>query len=165
MQINLIKPADLTLEQLALWSHWQTTQASLESPYFRPEFTQAVAAVRQDVEIAVLTETGQTVGFFPFQRGTLNLGKPVGGKLSDYHGLIAAPGIAVDPTALLQKCGLAGWDFDHLPISQASFLPFSTERGRSPQLDVRGGLEGFNKLRKAAGSDVIPKIRDRKSVV
>ena len=39
----------------------------LDNPFFRPEFTQAVAAVRDDVEVAVLEIQQQPVGFFPYQ--------------------------------------------------------------------------------------------------
>ena len=85
-----------------------------------------------DVEIAVLRDGVKTVGFFPFQRGKLNLGKPVGGKLSDYHGPIVQAGTKLDPSAMLGQCRLASWDFDHLVSAAEGFEPFTTLKARSP---------------------------------
>ena len=79
MNIRLIPAEQLTPEHVAAWADIQRAEAALDSPYFRPEFTQAVAAVRGDVEVGVLEEGGEPVGFFPFQRGRGNVARPVGG--------------------------------------------------------------------------------------
>src|SRR4051794_12390922 len=100
INVRLTRPEKLTSEELALWDRLQRQQPDFESPYFRPEFTQAVAGVRQDVEIAVLQQDGKAVGFFPFQRSSLNLGKPVGGKLNDFHGVLLPRGVHIDARQL-----------------------------------------------------------------
>jgi CelD/BcsL family acetyltransferase involved in cellulose biosynthesis len=158
--IKLVRPAELSASDWQLWSDLQERNPALESPYFRPEFTQAVAAVRDDVEIAALQAGGITVGFFPFQRGSLGIGKPVGGKLSDYHGPIAAADAVVDPLALVRQCKLAGWDFDHL-IAQPAFEPFSSIREESPYLELGAGYDPYCKGRRAAGSDVVAKTNQK----
>lgn len=143
-------------------AHWQLWQEIVEqcgvvyvSPYFQPRFTQAVAAVRDDVEIAILEQGGQPVGFFPFQRGNLGLGKPVGGKLSDYHGPIVRPDAVLDAQQLIRGCRLASWDFDHLVCPAAGFEPFTTLRDRSPQLDLSAGYDAYVAGRREAGSDTV----------
>lgn len=161
MQVQVKKAEQLTPEEIATWKQLQAGNPSLESPYFHPEFTLAVASVRSDVEVAILQKQNQVIGFFPFQRGKLGLAKPVGGKVSDYHGVIAAADTTLDGMDLLRQCGLAGWDFDHLPGSQAAFASYSTCTGRSPQMDVRGGLAEYERKRKAAGSDVVSKVKQR----
>ena len=158
MNIEVLRPTSLTPEQWEIWSDIQAAEPALESPYFRPEFTQAVAQVRPDVEVAVLTEDGRAVGFFPFQRGPLNIGKPVAGKLSDYHGVIARAETLVDVKELLCSCRLAGWDFEHLITTQPSFEPFVTTCGTSPYLDLSRGFDVYAKERRAAGSDEIKQI-------
>src|SRR5437773_375447 len=92
---------DLSDADWSLWLEIQRQSAIYGSPYFRPEFTRAAAAVRQDVEIAAIQEHGKTVGFWPFQRGKLSLGRPIGGKMSDFHGPIVRPGTQFDPLAFL----------------------------------------------------------------
>lgn len=158
--LRLAKPTELSAADWQLWSDLQKQNPLLESPYFRPEFTQAVAAVRDDVEIGLLQSGGQTAGFFPFQRGSLNIGKPVGGKLSDYHGLIAAADAPFTPAELIGGCRLAGWDFDHL-VAQPAFDPFVAVREESPYLDLSQGYEAYCKGRKAAGSDVVAKTNQK----
>jgi CelD/BcsL family acetyltransferase involved in cellulose biosynthesis/GT2 family glycosyltransferase len=153
MTIHLKRPADLTADEWALWLDFQQQSLCYESPYFRPEFTQAVAAVRDDVEIAVLREGGQTVGFFPFQRGKLGLGKPVGGKLSDYHGPLVREGAAIDPQALLAACRLASWDFDHFRAATDAFEQSITVRDKSPQMELNEGYETYLRRRREAGSE------------
>jgi hypothetical protein len=47
-----------------------------------------------DVEVAVLIVEGEIVGFFPFQGSRWNIGKPVGGPLCDFQGVIVRQGEA-----------------------------------------------------------------------
>ena len=158
--LRLARPSELSAADWQLWSNLQTQNPLLESPYFRPEFTQAVAAVRSDVEIGLIETGGQTVGFFPFQRGRLNIGKPVGGKLSDYHGLVAASDAEAQPRDVIRQCRLAGWDFDHL-VAQSAFEPFVITREESPYLDLSQGYEAYCQGRRAAGSDVVAKTNQK----
>jgi CelD/BcsL family acetyltransferase involved in cellulose biosynthesis len=146
---------DLTPADWSVWLDIQERTGLYESPYFRPEFAQAVAAVRNDVEVAILKQDGQTVGFFPFQRGKLNLGKPVGGKLSDYHGPLLRHTAKLDPLDLLRSCRLAAWDFDHLVSPNISFASHVVSLDKSPQLDLAEGFAAFVRRRRAAGSDTV----------
>lgn len=155
MNVELKKVNDLSEAEWSLWAELQESTAVYESPYFRPEFTRCVAAVRSDVEIGLLREGGETVGFFPFQRGKLNLGKPIGGKLSDYHGPIVRSGTKLDPLAILEQCQLASWDFDHLVCASEGFEPFTTLKARSPRLDLDDGFEAYLQGRREARSDSI----------
>ena len=157
-RIELLRPSSLTAVHWQRWSEIQAAEPTLDSPYFRPEFTQAVAKVRRDVEVAVIFEGNDAIGFFPFQRGPLNIGKPVGGKLSDYHGVIARSGTQIDAAELLRACRLAGWDFDHLITNQPSFEPFVSARDKSPYLDLSQGYEAYSAERRAAGSREIKEM-------
>src|SRR4029077_9892089 len=87
--IRVIPAPALAPLDLAAWTAIQEADPSLASPYFRPEFTTAVAAVRHDVRVAVIERGGVPAGFFSYQRGWLDIGTPVGGPLSDYQGMIA----------------------------------------------------------------------------
>jgi CelD/BcsL family acetyltransferase involved in cellulose biosynthesis len=153
--IQLKRVNELTAADWALWLDIQERTGVYESPYFRPEFTQAVAAVRDDVEIALLAEQGQTVGFFPFQRGKLGLGKPVGGKLSDYHGPLVRQDARVNPQSLLADCRLASWDFDHFRAATDAFDSCITIRDKSPQMDLTEGVASYVRRRRDAGSETI----------
>jgi CelD/BcsL family acetyltransferase involved in cellulose biosynthesis len=158
LRFEILRPISLAAVHWRRWGEIQAAEPALESPYFRPEFTQAVAQIRRDVEVAVMFQGSEAVGFFPFQRGPLNIGKPVGGKLSDYHGVIARGTTQIDATELLRACRLAGWDFDHLVTTQPSFEPFTAGRGESPYLDLSQGYEAYAAQRRAAGSGELKEV-------
>ncbi len=143
MNIQLLSADKLTADQIAAWTEIQRSEPALDSPYFRPEFTRAVAAVRGDVEIGVLEEHGEPVGFFPFQRARGNVALPVGGKMSDFHGLIARKDLQWEPRELLRGCRLAAWRFDHLIASQSPPQPYHWHVAPSPYVDLSHGWEGY----------------------
>lgn len=161
MTVQLKEPAQLSPEETQLWQAWQGSEPTLESPYFRLEFTQAVARVRNDVEIAVLADAGQCRGFLPFQRGPLGIGRPVGGKLSDYQGVIAPAGLDFSAEEIARGARLACYDFDHLLASQTPFAAHASATGQSPYLDLAGGYEAYCAQRKLAGSDVVAKTMQK----
>lgn len=161
MSISLIRPGDLSRDQAACWSRLQLADPALESPFFRPEFTSAVAAARRDVFVVLFEQAGEPAGFFPFQRTRWGLGRPVGGTLSDYHGAIVARPLELDPAGLLRACGLRVWDFHHLIASQRAFAPYHARLTGSPFLDLSDGFDAYRQARSAAGSKVIAQA-DRK---
>ncbi len=143
MNIRAVKFENLTSDEIATWSDIQRSEQSLDSPYFRPEFTQAVTTVRNDVEVAVLEEAGIPIGFLPFQRSSWNVGRPVGGALSDFHGLIARAGTSCDPVQLLRACGLSTWNFSHLIAGQNWLAPYVQNVAYSPYVDLSNGMETY----------------------
>ena len=157
LEFELVAGHNLSDEDIRRWAAMQQQNTALDSPYFRPEFTCAVAAVRSDVQIAAIRQRGEAVGYFPFQRGTLNLGKPVGGKLSDYHGIISDGDLPLNVENLLRASGLAGWDFDHLVAGQTAFAPYVQRDAESPFLDLSQGFEHYARSRREAGSDELSK--------
>lgn len=130
----VVSPASQLPDRLATrWAEIQESNPDLASPFFRPEFTQAVARVREDVFVAVIDDGD---AFLPFQRSSFGLGRPVGGTMSDYHGLIAPPGYGCDIVQVLRACRLQRWIFDHVPAGQAVFGPWKTVSTSSPILDI-----------------------------
>lgn len=153
MDIQLVRPADLTADQLTMWSRLQREQVEINSPYFRPEYTQAVSRVRSDVEVAILRQQSATLGFFPFQRDTFNIGKPVGNRLSDFHGVIAHQDLKWSVEELMHGCRLAAWDFNHLIASQSPFRAHHRIIEESPYIDLSSGYEAYVSERHASKSD------------
>ena len=151
MKISLVLPAELAAER-ALWRRLLQTTQDLASPYFCPEFIEAVGSVRPGLRVAVLEEGSRIVGFFPFERSWLGEGYPAGGKLSDYHGVIAAPETSWCALDLLRACHLVSWRFDHVPASQAPFTAYARVQSASPALDLSGGFDAYRGQRRQAGS-------------
>lgn len=155
MRIEVIKADELSDGQVSAWSELQRSDRAVDSPCFRPEFTEAVAAVRNDVEVAVMLEGERTVGFLPFQRDRHNIGRPVGSALSDMHGAIVSKGIQWDAGHLVRQSGLVAWHFDHLVASQAPFQPFHECVEDSPYMDLSEGYQAYLAQRRSAGCSAI----------
>jgi len=136
---SLIKAEDLDAGLIAAWRSIQEREPRFESPYFCPEFTQAVASVRDDVRVVVIENDGRPAGFFPHQRAAWGRGSPVGGALSDYHGVIATPQAEWGVAELMRAAGLSVWTFDHLVDATGRFAPYVTaSAAASPQIELAG---------------------------
>ena len=140
MKVSVIRPHELGPRERMRWRALQLANPGLASPYFSWQFAQAAAAARTDVRVAVLEEDHRVVGFFPFQQ-RMGAGLPAGGRLSDHHGVIAAPGTQWDWAELLMGCRLSYWQFDHLAAWQRPPVPVSC--GSSPGLDLSRGYDAW----------------------
>jgi CelD/BcsL family acetyltransferase involved in cellulose biosynthesis len=160
MKVTLVPGREMGSDLVAAWIRLQAGNLDLVSPYFHPDFTRSIAAVRSDVEVAVVEADDGIVALFPFQREQKSHARPVGGIISDYQGLICARDFCFSPTELLRRCRLDAWDFDHLVASQSSLAPFHWSADASPQIDVSKGYEAYLDERRAAGSEQIKKTNN-----
>jgi CelD/BcsL family acetyltransferase involved in cellulose biosynthesis len=132
------------------WLALHRANPQLSSPYFHPEFAAAVAEVRPDARVAVLEQAGDGSLFFPFQVDRLGIGRPLGGGFSDYQAVIAPQHTRFDPRELLDRSGLAVWEFDHLIAAQKPFRPFHERVAGSPILDLSSGFAAYLRARREA---------------
>lgn len=133
MEIEVVRPSQLTAEQIGQWTALQAGGEDLGSPFLSPHWARAVEAAQSPdqstVRVAILREAGRIVGFFPAKvKG--GVGMPAGAPMCDYQGLIAAPDVKIDARRLLEALGIARYDFCHMPQSQAPFAGHI--RGASP---------------------------------
>src|SRR6185503_1579111 len=145
-----INTQDLDVGLIAAWRSIQEREPRFESPYFCPEFTRAVGSVRDDVRVVVIENDGRPAGFFPHQRAAWGRGSPVGGALSDYHGVIAAPTAQWSVAGLMRAARLSVWTFDHLVDTAGRFAPYvTTSAAESPQIELAGFKPAPDFARKA----------------
>jgi CelD/BcsL family acetyltransferase involved in cellulose biosynthesis len=157
LEVSLVCGRYLSLNQVSFWRDLQQSNPELANPCFAPEFTQAVAGARDDVEAAIIEQGGELAAIFPFQRRSGSRAVPAGGIVSDYHGLICRPGFACDPRELLKACGLVAWDFDRLLASQKLFAPYHKLCEPSARIDLSKGYAAYEAQRQAAGTHQIKK--------
>jgi CelD/BcsL family acetyltransferase involved in cellulose biosynthesis len=159
MKITVIPGKELTLEHQLQWRRIQHADPALDSPYFCPEFTSAVAAVRDDVQVAILEDSGETVGYFAFQRGRLGCGKPVGAPLSDFQGVVIRKDVTWTAEELISGCHLTMWDYDHFIPSQHHFSQHHKCTAASPYMNLSGGFETYMHGRSEAGAKPFSRLR------
>ena len=129
MRVEAVPASDLSPELVARWEEILSQSPELVSPYFRPQYLRAAASVRANVEIGVLRDGQQIVGFIPFERFGGSVARPVGGKLSDYQGVIALADVPWSVSAILSGCRLKAWEFDHQLASQQQLTPYFAATG------------------------------------
>jgi CelD/BcsL family acetyltransferase involved in cellulose biosynthesis len=143
MRITVMRPAELASPEVRAWQEMQRKTSELRSPFLSPEFAIAVGRYRADARVAVLSDSSGPAGFFPFERGKLGVGRPIGASLSDCQGLVHAPGADWDAAELLRGCGLSVWHFDHLTSGQRPFQRYQAASADSPVIDLSAGYPAY----------------------
>jgi CelD/BcsL family acetyltransferase involved in cellulose biosynthesis len=110
--------------------------------------------------VAVVEDGGEVVGLFPFERGWGGVGRALAYDVSDYQGVVHAPGLDWHGPDLLRACRLHVWEFDHLVGSQVDrFGPQELEHRASPVIDLSAGWEAWHAGRRAASRSRMKKAR------
>ena len=137
------------------------TDPVLASPYFAPEFYEAVASVTRSARLLVVEDAGAPVALLPFQRRPAGLCGPIGGHLNDIHGLIAASSFAIAPDLLLESGGLPMLSLRHAPVGQAALgAHFGSPHGFHV-IDLTGGFAAYEARREPFAKSAFRAIRTR----
>ena len=113
--IRVINARDLTPDIVEQWQTIAACERYLHSLFFQPAFTQAVARIRDDAEIALFEKRGELTGVLPFQRGPRGLMRNICTRLSEFHTPVIRPEMDFDGIELMHACGASYWQFDDLP--------------------------------------------------
>lgn len=116
MRIETAHPKELGSDDIALWRAHQGADPNLSSPYFCPEWTQLIGAVRDDARVCILQDGA---GFFGVQRLSRFAAMGIGAPISDYQGVVGMPGLPVDATAICRALNVGRIDLTHVPAGQS----------------------------------------------
>ncbi|MEU7001208.1 GNAT family N-acetyltransferase [Nonomuraea sp. NPDC046570] len=159
MNITVVRPGDLGIAERSRWRELQKADPSLDNPFLSIEFALAMDRLRDYVRVAVIEDGGSIVGFFPYERHSFGIGKPLGGFLTTCHGLISIPDFQVNPKALLRACKLSVFDFDHMVAGQPTFAPFETDVRPAPIMDLTAGYDTWIEQVKANSPKNLKTVR------
>lgn len=162
MNVSLHPARTLPRDLVDAWIALQRSEPTLDHPLFHPAWVEAVAAVRDDVFVAVLQEAGEPAAFLPFERRGRQ-GRSVAACMSDLHGLIARPQTQCDLPELLRRSGLSVWHFDHLPVEQSWFTPYHYHLEEAAAVDLSNGLESYWGDRRAACGSWFSQMRRKEN--
>ncbi|MGW4206061.1 GNAT family N-acetyltransferase [Streptomyces sp. NPDC004726] len=152
MRIRVVKPADLGESEIDTWRRLRAEAAVAGSPFMEPEFTVAVGRVSQAARVAVLEKDGETseiVGFFPYERGPLGLGRAIGFGVSDCQGAVIRPDVRITARELMRACSLSTWEYDNLEAGQERFASAAEERFDAPTADISEGFPAYEQALRA----------------
>lgn len=145
MEVDLVRPEELTPSERALWVRWQEADTRSASPFLAPGFVSAAAQVRADVRVGVVRDAADVVAFWPVSVSRTRSAAPVVPGWTDLQGLVPEPGWSWRWADLLQRAGLCGWTFDHLAGHQAEGLPGPVALAPSPAMDLSEGWESYDR--------------------
>jgi len=154
---RILRPSELTDEDLERWRGLQSAHPELDRPFFAPEWLNILEGASHQVEVAVLADDDGDRGFFPFHRSGAVLRAP-GMRLCDFQGWIGAPDLAVVPESLLRSVGARVWRFDHLLARQAAAARHGWERQGSPTADLSSGFDAYLALHRSRGARWVSQI-------
>jgi CelD/BcsL family acetyltransferase involved in cellulose biosynthesis len=143
MQIEIIHPSEIDDGLATAWRALQASDPDLGGPFFTPDFARIVGQVRPDARVAVLRDGPDVSGVFTYHRQRFGRLAPLAGQISDYHGLVARPGHHIDMRAILRAAEAQAFDFNHVPRSQAGFVPHAYRDTTSPLVDLRDGFDAW----------------------
>lgn len=139
-------PRDLTAAQTENWRALAATHPDFASPLLAPGFAQAVGAVRDDARVTLWKRDGGIVGVLAYHLRPGAYARPIGAPLSDYHALIAEPGL--DGAEALAVAGLAAYRFTGLVDPHGLFAAGGQVDGYA--IDIHGDAEGYLEALRAA---------------
>jgi CelD/BcsL family acetyltransferase involved in cellulose biosynthesis len=143
VKVSVVRPEELGAPEVAAWRAMQRSSPELANPFLSPGFALAAGRVRPSAWVGVLEDGPELVGFFPFEKGRLRIGRPIAAGVSDTQGIVHAPGLEWSPLELLEGCGLDVWDFDHLILEQHAAAGGRVTRRSAPIIDVSDGYEAY----------------------
>jgi len=91
LSCEIVRGDGLAARDAQVWREMLGAEPAFASPLLTPDFAAAVAAVRDDVHIAVFRRHGQTIGFLPHHRRPHRFARPAGAPFADYSALITFP--------------------------------------------------------------------------
>jgi CelD/BcsL family acetyltransferase involved in cellulose biosynthesis len=141
--VQTFPAAELSAEHRSVWADLQRQNPFLGSAFYAPDFTDVISAVRDDVEVAVVSERNSTIGFLPYLRGPNNTARPVAGRLTEFQGPVCRRDFTWDPCEVMRGAGLKAWYFDHLPVCHTSIESHAWGAVPSPYIDLEHGFAHY----------------------
>lgn len=156
--VDCIRADGLSAAERGHWVQWRDASPQFYSPYFDLRYVETAAAVCPHAGIAVLHRGGAVAGFLPFQRrgGVL---QPLGAPLSDYHGILCAPGETLQLSDVARALQIDRFRFSSL----VSANPPAGAVARPAMIsDLSGGYDAWLEGRRAQGGGGFLKDKRRR---
>ncbi|MEE2525492.1 GNAT family N-acetyltransferase [Hyphobacterium sp. HN65] len=162
MRVKSVSIRDLSQAQLEQWRDWACQDGQPVSPYLLPDFAIAVANVRSDVQVALISEDDETIGYFAYH-APRRLGiRPVGSPMSDYQGVVTKPGTSFCAGDFLTRIGGGFMAFENWWNGSDCASMDTRERDGSVVVDLSDGPDAYFEGRKAAHKSQFKKIERRR---
>jgi len=134
-------PVYLSETDIATWRALCTSRPDFANPLLGPDFALAVGAVRSDARVTVWRWPERVAGFLAYHRRPGGLARPIGAPLSDYHALVARPGL--DAAEALTVAGLSSFRFTGLIDPNQAFDAITVAEHEAYVVNLHGAAEDY----------------------
>ena len=153
---------DLSPVLVAQWLAMTESAPDGSSPFLHPSYAQLVGKVKPGVEVAVITRDGEPVGFLPFERSGVGIGRCVGGRLCDRSGAITPPDLSWDVLEVARGARLRMLRLANVSTEETAFRSYLSGKMAAPFLDLTDGYDAYRQASLHAGSGTMKRV-DRRS--
>ncbi|MGY6662436.1 MAG: GNAT family N-acetyltransferase [Glycocaulis sp.] len=106
LRCETIKADALSRQDRQAWAR-MAQATGLASPLLHPEFAEAVATTRNDVEIALFRDANGLAAVFAYHRRPGGFARPIGSAFSDIHAILRRADVCARDEDLLALAGLS----------------------------------------------------------
>jgi CelD/BcsL family acetyltransferase involved in cellulose biosynthesis len=141
VKVDLVRADSVGSSDLQTWASWQEADPRLANPFLSAGFAQVAARYFQSVRVAVVSQSGEPVAFWPLsltRRGV----RPVVPGYTDLQGVVHEPLWKFEWRDVLTAMPVGGAQFDHLVQHEAEGLAGVRMAG-SPRVDFDAGWDGY----------------------
>lgn len=148
LSVHLQSLQTLTDEDKSLWNDFRLQRPCFQSPFMSLAFMEHAQRVGRTVEIGIIRQGSQTVGFFPFERKAPRAGVPVAAKMNDVHGVLGADLSKSQLLSVLRQCELDSFAFHAWFGSTDGIQDFSFDQIDSFMADLQAepGYDLYSKF-------------------
>lgn len=166
MTTRIVKPEQLTRDELRVWTGMLPANPMLNSPFFLPEFTLATSAAHSGVRVIIEEQDGLPVAFLPYQTDQKGIPVAVGGSLNDFQGIICESGCHCSLIEMLERARIGRFRCHKLLDWRNDLGDFVLCRNSSPFVNLTNGFQSWKSELQSHGSEQLKQIarKERKLV-
>ncbi len=141
-QIRIATMLEITEAERSAWTAYASAPGAFASAFLHPTFADALASVRSDVRVAVVTEDAEPVAFLPFHQRRFETATALGLGVSDAQGMVVRPNTTVCAPEIVHAAHLGMLEFDHWVPAEVA--PSRLWRAvPAAVMDLSDGFEGY----------------------
>lgn len=160
LRAEIVRVDQLDPRQRQYWRGFLRDNRALGSPYFTLEFAELMSRARPDTRVLAITRNGTPVGFLPLHLSRTGIIRPLGGPLSDHHGLVTDdPWLNLKDVISAARLGV--FLFDGAIASQLGFAAHAHAMQPSWVVNMADGFDAYWEERRQSEAKAMRNIRSR----
>ena len=164
LEIRIVSANALSDVTIARWNEIRRSSDSYRSPFFAPRFTQLVASIKPDVQVAEFWRGEDLVGILPFELNARGQAIPVAGAFNDAHGIICQLN-SINYSDFFKNSDLRSYRFHALAGDAEGFEPYVFGTTASYLADLERHEQGYVSFLEKERATIFKQRRKTKKMI